>query len=399
MSQKDLINREIRSAEKRRIRGTVLTEPRILNFDLSGSRFPTFVVDVDIGRNRILEDVPVKINGPKARFYARPGSPVYLDRDAFGRYQVIAPADRAMRQGNLILINEDTDLTATGAVIGFTFAREPYEFYQGVQPESFFDPALDGATLVWLRAYDRALGLPVNISPLTDADGANVLAMVDKSGNGHSPAQTTAGLFPLYRRFDATGGNSNTLSTVDFDGANDELNFPAAINEGTPGQLSIFLLLQKDAAGSGNDIALELDDWRIYSRRSGGDTWGFDQGGGVQDSGSTIGTSFVLIELIATSFNDVNLYENGTLLGTFTPGGGGLGTAVSVLGGSATLASHGGRIAELLIMDETVTATKRQNIEAYFNQAMFVAFARYRNTVDGYPKIRIFDADGNEVTL
>jgi len=46
-----------------------------------------------------------------------------------------------------------------------------------------------------------------------------------------------------------------------------------------------------------------------------------------------------------------------------------------------------------------VSAAKRVNIEAYFNQTIFVGFAKYHNLVDGFPKIRVLDADGNEVAL
>ncbi len=399
MSQKELINREI-TGRRERIRGKVLTEPRQLNFDTSGVDFPIFVVDVDIGGDRVLQGVPVKINGPKARFYARPGFPVFLEKNAQGRYQVVSPADRSIQQGNLILINEDTNVVTAGALTGFSLVIEPFIFYQGVTPESFFDPGADANTLVWLRTYDRALGINDNIALSSDVDGANVLSVTDKSGNGHSPTQTTASLFPLYRKFDSTGGNTNFRSTADFDGATDIMDFPGVVNETTGGQISIFVLLQKDAVGSGDDVVLELGDWRVLSRRSAGDTWGFSQGGVVQDSASTIGTSFVLIEIIATSFAAVNLYEDGTLLQTLTGlSGSGHGLGTSSFGGSVALGDHNGRVAEMLVMDETVSAAKRVTIENYFNQTMFVAFAKWKNTIDGFPKIRVLDADGNEVIL
>ena len=120
MSQlKALINREI-DRKQQRIRGVVVTDPQLKEFDLIGMDFPTWVVDVDIGRDQILRDVPIKINGPKARFYARAGSPVWLEKDAQGRYQITAPADRAKVQAKVIELDEDTGVAAPTGVEGFT---------------------------------------------------------------------------------------------------------------------------------------------------------------------------------------------------------------------------------------------------------------------------------------
>ena len=78
-----------------------------------------------------LRDVPIKINGPKARFYARRNSPVFLQKDAQGRYQIIGPADRSQEQGNLIEVDEDTGIAAAPIDIGFTLRIEAFEFYEG----------------------------------------------------------------------------------------------------------------------------------------------------------------------------------------------------------------------------------------------------------------------------
>lgn len=402
MSEKRLIRREIQ-AIRQTIRGRVIGDPYQLAFDLSGSNFPVYVAPgVDVGGNRILERVPIKINGPQARLYARNGAPVFLEKDAQGRYQIVGPADRAPQQGNLITVDEDVALQPATTVVdgaGFSTERQPFLFYKGTTPESFFDPGADAATLVWLRAYDRSGGEPENILPVTDSDGALVVRLTDKSGNGHSPITTVSTRQPLYRRFDSTSNNANDRSTVDFDGTDDRLDFPAAVTETTGGQVSIFVALNKDGVGSGDDVALELANWRVLSRRSGGDTWGFDQGGGAQDSGQALDTNFTLLEIVAAAFGDVDLYQDGTFIGNFTPGGSGLGLAVSSLGGSATLGSHDGRVVEVLVLDETVSASKRQSIEAYFNQTLFVNFARWGNGVDAFPKILTLDGDGNEVVL
>lgn len=127
---KKLITREIKSV-RQQIRGKVVSDPVQKNFDVSGGQFFTWVADVDVGGDQLLRDVPIKINGPKARFYARLFSPVFLEKDAQGRYQIIGPADRVTRQGNLIELDEDTDVFAAPIPIGFTTVIQAFEFYEG----------------------------------------------------------------------------------------------------------------------------------------------------------------------------------------------------------------------------------------------------------------------------
>lgn len=397
MSEKALIAREIQAiATQARIRGRVASAPELKFFDPGGTASPTWVCDVDVGEDRLLRDVPIKVNGPKARFYAQLGSPVWLDRDAQGRYQVTAPADRTQQPGNLIEIDEDTGDAAAAGSTGLTIVREPYEFYKGETPESFFDPSADGDTLLWLRAYDRLTGLPANLIAASDADGADVLQMVAKSPTTISALATVNR--PLYRKFDS--GNPNDRSTVDFDGINDGMDLSANVVESTPGQLSIFAVVNKDATGSGIDAVLELANFRLLSR-TGGDTWGIDAGAGAGagSSGFAVGSGFTLIEAIATAYNSIALYQDGVLQATITAAAAGLGLSDSSLGYSfaAAAGSHDGRIAEVLVLDRAVTAADRVAIEAYFNQSINVAFARYANGVDGYPKISVYDANGVEV--
>lgn len=130
---KQLINREIKAAAKQ-LRGRVMSDPVQKDFDVVGMESFTWVVDVDVGSDQLLRDVPVKINGPKARFYARRNSPVFLEKDAQGRYQVIAPSDRQHQQGRLCLLDEDTGITTPTGDIGFTLVTQPFEFYQGPTP-------------------------------------------------------------------------------------------------------------------------------------------------------------------------------------------------------------------------------------------------------------------------
>lgn len=393
--EKQLITREILNERRSRLRGKVVSDPRLTDFDPLGAVSPTWVVNVDVGTPNLLIDVPIKIS-ERGRMFAQAGSAVYLDTDARGRYQIVAPGDRTQQQGNLIELDEEDSTSASGGNIGSTVVREPFLFYQGTTPESLYDPGADAAVLVWLRAYDRLTGLPENIVVASDVDGAEVLRLTDQSGGGfHADATGVATENPFYRKFDGT--NPNSRSTVDFDGSNDQLDFVSNIIETTPGEISIFMLLQKDAVGASTDVVLQTEEWRVFTR-AGGDTWGVDSGAGVSDSGSTLGTSQTLIEIVATSFANFALYEDGILLGTFTPAAAGLSTGSSVLGdSSAGGQNHNGRIAEVLILDETVTATKRLAIESYFSQTINTPFAKWANGSDGFPRIRVFDADGNEI--
>lgn len=390
-----LIGSEIRSlATQQRIRGRIVSEPAQKFFDPSGTGQPTYVCDVDIGAERILRDVPVKINGPKARFYAQVGFPVYLDRDGQGRYQVTAPADRVPSTGAVIEIDEDTDTELDGGIVGNTVVRQPFEWYAGDTPETLFDPAADGDVIVWLRAYDRAVGLPANMVVASDVDGAEILRLNAKSPSTNSAIATTNR--PFYRKFDS--GNPNNRSTADFDGTNDAMDFASNVVESTPGELSIFAVVNKDSAGSGIDAVLELANIRLLSR-VGADAWGVDTGAGPQTSGATIGTGFTLIEAIMSAYNSIALYQDGALIATITAAAGGLALGSSGLGyaPSAAAGVHNGRIAEVLVIDRVVNSADRAAIEAYFARTMNVGFSRWNNGTDGFPKISVFDANGNPV--
>lgn len=401
MSQKDLTTREIkRTIGMQRIRGRCLSNPTRKNFDVTGIHSPTWVVDVDIGADNVLRDVPVKIAGHKARSYARLGSPVWLERDAHGRYQVIAAADRTNEQGVLRVLNEDTGLMAAGGSAGFTFARQPFKFYQGTTPESIYDPAADSAVILWLAPWKRALGKPSRVYPATDTNGAAVFRIEDLSASANVAVQNTAANQPLYRRFQTTGGNSNKRCTIDGDGTNDFMSFRNQIAESVGGQVSFFLMVNKDAASSGDDVILQTQNWRIYSRSTATDNWAFNQGGGIVPSTSALGTNFKLIEIIASAYNSIDLYENGTLLLHSTPAGAGMANASSsLLADPAATLAHNGQIAEILVVNGAVTPTKRQSIEAYFARQMFTAFAKWNNTLDAFPKVLVLDAAGVEVPL
>ncbi len=391
MSLKALINKEI-DARRELVRGTVMTDIRQVNFDPTGAQFPTYVVDVDVGGDRIMQNVPVKTAGSRGRFYARPGFPVYLEKNAQGRYQVIAAGDRKISSGSLILLNEDTDAASAGVGVGFTQIIEPFLFYEGTTPESFFDPALDGDNLLWLRTYERLTGLPDNIVVVSDVDGSDILIIQDKSGNSRNAVTQDANT-PAYRKFDPT--SSNLRSSADFDGVGDDMPITLQVPGTT---ISIFAMVNKDATGAGDDVVLQTEEYRIQSR-AGGDRWGVEGTTQLQAPNVPLTASFTLLEAIFNGPTDVSLFKDGVFqsTGSVTAGAG---FPSSVLGSNdAGTETHNGRIAEILVLDRAVNSTDRVAIEAYFNQSFFVPFARWNNGVDGFPKIRVLDAQGNEVNL
>lgn len=131
---KQLITREIKAVQEQ-LRGRVVSPPKQANFDVIGAGEFAWMVDVDVGSDQqLLRDVPIKINGPKARFYAAVDSPVFLAKDSQGRYQVIGPADKAPEQGTLCLLDEDAGTVSPAGNIGFRTVRQAFEFYQGPTP-------------------------------------------------------------------------------------------------------------------------------------------------------------------------------------------------------------------------------------------------------------------------
>lgn len=129
-----LIRQEIR-ARREYLVGTCLTNPEVKPFDASVGGAPTWVVTVEASLSRPLEDVPVKAYGVDgSRAYARLGAVVLLRRNAQGRFEAVAPGDRAAA---FVEVKEydfgDPTPTAT-ETLGFTSRREPFEFYQGSGP-------------------------------------------------------------------------------------------------------------------------------------------------------------------------------------------------------------------------------------------------------------------------
>jgi hypothetical protein len=124
-----LIERDISARQETR-RGTVLTKPRLLNYDTASINRTVFVVDVDIGATRPVRDVVVKSSSGKGgRAYAEVGKAVDIQRNQGGRWVVIGASDRIRATGEVQELNEATDTFSAGVPIGFTSRIRPYDFY------------------------------------------------------------------------------------------------------------------------------------------------------------------------------------------------------------------------------------------------------------------------------
>jgi len=125
MSVKQQISRELRRG-RTKTRGRTTSDPYLHSIDPANKLYTTWVVDVDTGANRILKRVPIKANN-RGRGYARRCSPVFLERDARGRWQVIGPGDRVPQSGTKTLLNRATGATTPIADgVGFVVAPVDY---------------------------------------------------------------------------------------------------------------------------------------------------------------------------------------------------------------------------------------------------------------------------------
>lgn len=127
VSVRDLFRQE-RRAHREFLLGTVVTRPKIVQFDGVG---PMWVADVDVSGKRLFKNVPIKGIGQGGRFYADIGQPVLLKRNAQGRFDVVGSADR--KAG--VAVVKGYDLT-TGNLqsttnAGFAVIPRAFEFYMG----------------------------------------------------------------------------------------------------------------------------------------------------------------------------------------------------------------------------------------------------------------------------
>lgn len=128
-STQKLIDRDIRARQENR-RGTVLTEPKLLNYDTASIDRTVFVVDVDIGASRPVRDVVVKsTSGLGGRAYAQVGKAVVIQRNEGGRWIAVGPADRIRNVGEVQELDEATGTFSAGTPVGYTSRRRPYDWY------------------------------------------------------------------------------------------------------------------------------------------------------------------------------------------------------------------------------------------------------------------------------
>ena len=128
---KQAIRREIQARTETLV-GTVVSNQALIAYDASVSGGETWVVDVDIGSNRILKDVPIKA-GTRGRFFAQLGQSVALRRNLLGRFDIVGPADRVRSGGVLTTYNPNAGAAGAAAQTGFQAVLRPLEWYQGAQ--------------------------------------------------------------------------------------------------------------------------------------------------------------------------------------------------------------------------------------------------------------------------
>lgn len=129
MSLKAIIRREILARHQTMV-GTVVSDQSLIEFDASASGSESWVVDVDIGSNRIIRDVVIKA-GTRGRFFAQRGQTVSLHRNSLGRFDIVGPADKLTGVANLNTYDINANTLTASSLTGFVTVFRPYEYYQG----------------------------------------------------------------------------------------------------------------------------------------------------------------------------------------------------------------------------------------------------------------------------
>jgi hypothetical protein len=129
---RDFVKREVRATPGRLIAGTVLTPPKLKDFGAGSS--PVWVVDVAIGSNRPLKNVPVKGGANGSRSYADLGQVVLVKEQTGEKFQVIGPGDKKIA----VTVVKTYDIgilnPTTTANLGQQVVRRPYSYYRGDLP-------------------------------------------------------------------------------------------------------------------------------------------------------------------------------------------------------------------------------------------------------------------------
>lgn len=128
---KRFIRREI-IARRETLIGTVVSDQILVAYDTTPAGAQTWVVDVDVGSNRILRDVMVKA-GTRGRFYAQRGQTVSLRRNAQGRFDVIGPADRTVAGREVRTYDLNAAVQVGSTASGFQVVVRAFEFFAGAR--------------------------------------------------------------------------------------------------------------------------------------------------------------------------------------------------------------------------------------------------------------------------
>ncbi len=153
-SLKNLIRREVDRQKEVKI-GTVISEPRISDFDGNGSG--VWVVDLYLGDEDYLRNVPVK--AVRSRFYAQLGQTVAARKSAQGRYEVVGPGNRVMGTRKDKTYDLETRNQQSSANTGFSSERVPFSHYE----------TLDGGAPLGVLWADGVT--PFNLVRIVDGDG------------------------------------------------------------------------------------------------------------------------------------------------------------------------------------------------------------------------------------
>ena len=128
---RDFMRREVTSKSET-ITATVLTRPELKNYGAGTS--PVWVVDVGIGSNRQLFNVPIKAGANGSRSYADLGQTVVVQRQLGEKFQVIGPGDRVISTTVVKTYDIGVLLATTTTNQGQQFVRRPFSFYRGDLP-------------------------------------------------------------------------------------------------------------------------------------------------------------------------------------------------------------------------------------------------------------------------
>lgn len=154
-SLNQVVKKQIEFSRSEKV-GTVVSSIKMIDGSSSGSS-PVYAVNVDIGAERLLEDVVIKSVGT-SHFYAQVGSPVLLRKNTRGLFDVVGPADRVVAV-KVVKTYDFGVLVPTGTSnSGFQIEVVPYDHFQstvGAPPgESLYGSGVIGSEYNLVRTLD-----------------------------------------------------------------------------------------------------------------------------------------------------------------------------------------------------------------------------------------------------